>query len=85
MRFTRSLSFRVRLMLGSALLSGVVLMVFIGATAIMVFDNMTEEADQELRDRSSVIFADAFNGLYSFENTASISACLLYTSPSPRD
>ena len=55
MRLTRSLSFRARLILGSAALSGVVLLVFIGATAYMVFDNMTEEADQELRDRSAAI------------------------------
>lgn len=79
MRLTRKLSFRARMMLGSALLSGVVLLVFIIATAIMVFDNMTEEADQELRDRSRVIFGAAHRGQFSsdetpFEETASISA-----------
>lgn len=80
MRLTRSLSFRARLILGSALLSGVVLLVFIVATAYMVFDNMTEEADQVLRDRSEVIFVTARKGeFYSnqdkpFDDTASLSA-----------
>jgi len=67
--FTKSLSFRARLMLGSAALSGVVLLVFIVATAFMVADNMTEEADQELRDRSEVIFESARRGqFFSDEN-----------------
>ena len=78
-RFTRSLSFRARMIIGSAALSGIVLLVFIIATAYMVFDNMTEEADQELRDRSIAIFEAARKGQFSselkpFEETASISA-----------
>ena len=75
MRLTRSLSFRARLILGSALLSGVVLLVFIVATAYMVFDNMTEEADQELRDQSTEILtsARALESIPDME-TASISA-----------
>ncbi|MGI9241128.1 MAG: hypothetical protein ACR2RV_10020, partial [Verrucomicrobiales bacterium] len=79
MRLTRSLSFRARLILGSAALSGVVLLVFIGATAYMVFDNMTEEADQELRDRSEEIMElareDGFSAMDVPDvTTASISA-----------
>ncbi|MFT5856166.1 MAG: two-component system heavy metal sensor histidine kinase CusS [Verrucomicrobiales bacterium] len=49
------------------------------ATAYMVFDNMTEEADQELRDRSETIFETARKGEFSsekkpFEGKASLSA-----------
>ncbi len=44
-----TLSFRPRLALWSALLSGIVLLIFFAVTAFMVFDNMTEEADDELR------------------------------------
>jgi len=44
-----TLSFRPRLALWSALLSGIVLLIFFAVTAWMVFDNMTEEADFELK------------------------------------
>ena len=79
MRLTRSLSYRARLIIGSAGLSGLVLLVFIAATAYMVFDNMTEEADQVLRDRSTEIFKTARRGEFlsesqPFDTTASLSA-----------
>ena len=79
MKLTRSLSFRARLILGSALLSGLVLLVFIIATAYMVFDNMTEEADQELRMHSEDIFETARQGQFisedrPFDQTAFLSA-----------
>ena len=71
MRLTQSLPFRARLILGSAGLAGVVLLVFIVATAYMVFDNMTEEADQELRDQTEEIFDLARRGqFFSEENPA---------------
>ena len=43
------LSFRLRIALWSALLSGVVLLVFLGVTSNMVRKTMTEEADFELK------------------------------------
>ena len=44
-----SLSFRLRIALWSALLSGIVLLVFLGVTSNMVRKTMTEEADFELK------------------------------------
>ena len=44
-----SLSFRLRIALWSALLSGTVLIVFLGFTSNMVRKTMTEEADYELK------------------------------------
>ena len=44
-----SLSFRFRIALWSALLSGTVLLVFLGFTSNMVRKTMTEEADYELK------------------------------------
>jgi signal transduction histidine kinase len=44
-----ALSFRPRIALWSALLTGIVLLVFFAVSAWMVFDNMLEEADEELR------------------------------------
>ena len=44
-----SFSFRLRIALWSALLSGVVLLIFLGVTSNMVRKTMTEEADFELK------------------------------------
>ncbi len=44
-----SLSFRLRIALWSALLSGTVLIAFLGFTSNMVRKTMTEEADYELK------------------------------------
>ena len=42
------LSFRVRIALWSALLSGIVLLIFFGVTALMVFDSLRKEVDGKL-------------------------------------
>ncbi|MFP6874580.1 MAG: ATP-binding protein [Verrucomicrobiales bacterium] len=43
-----ALSFRLRIALWSALLSGIVLLIFFGITALMVFDTLREEVDDKL-------------------------------------
>ena len=42
------LSFRLRIALWSALLSGIVLLIFFGVTALMVFDSLRKEVDGKL-------------------------------------
>ncbi len=54
-----ALSFRPRIALWSALLSGIVLLVFFAVTAWMVFDNMVEEADEELRVLTQIVAIQA--------------------------
>ena len=51
-----SLSFRLRIALWSALLSGIVLLVFLGVTSNMVRKTMTEEADFELKTFTAVSY-----------------------------
>ena len=41
-------SFRLRIALWSALLSGIVLLIFFGVTALMVFDSLRKEVDGKL-------------------------------------
>ena len=60
-----ALSFRPRIALWSALLTGIVLLVFFAVSAWMVFDNMLEEADDELRihtQRVELDFSDKDRG-----------------------
>ncbi|MCB1099240.1 MAG: HAMP domain-containing protein [Verrucomicrobiae bacterium] len=47
------LSFRIKLALWAALLCGVVLLVFVGASSFIVYDNMLEEADFQLKQNST--------------------------------
>ena len=49
------LSFRIKLALWAALLCGVVLLVFVAASSFIVYDNMLEEADFQLKENSSTL------------------------------
>lgn len=51
--FPLPLSFRIKLALWAALLCGVVLLVFVAASSFIVYDNMLEEADFQLKEKSS--------------------------------
>jgi hypothetical protein len=47
------LSLRIKLALWAALLCGVVLLVFVAASSFIVYDNMLEEADFQLKQNSN--------------------------------
>lgn len=52
------LSFRIKLALSAALLCGVVLLVFVTASSFIVYDNMLEEADFQLKENASKLIEE---------------------------
>lgn len=67
-----ALSFRPRIALWSALLTGIVLLFFFAVSAWMVFDNMLEEADEELRiytQRVSIEFEPGGGGAGALQSS----------------
>ncbi|MGK0188893.1 MAG: two-component system heavy metal sensor histidine kinase CusS [Verrucomicrobiales bacterium] len=52
------LSFRIKLALWAALLCGVVLLVFVAASSFIVYDNMLEEADFQLKEKSTKLVTE---------------------------
>ena len=56
------LSFRVKLALWAALLGGVALLVFVAASAAIVYDNMLEEADFQLKANAEKVFSGLESG-----------------------
>lgn len=50
-----ALSFRIKLALWAALLCGIVLLVFVVASSLIVYDNMLEEADYQLKEHSTAL------------------------------